>query len=171
LDASGVRSTSLDATRVGMEQVVWPGRFEVVVRDGQTIVLDGAHNVDSAHQLRAALDERFGSVPRAYVLGIAADKDVPGIVAALAPAAEIVATRSTNPRATDPAHLAEIARAQGIFATEASDVAIALSHARGQHPGQLIVVTGSLYMVAEAREALGLAEPSHESDFNPWATR
>ena len=38
-------------------------------------------------------------------------------------------------------------------------------------PGGLVVVTGSLYVVAEAREALGLAAPSGEAVYDPWATR
>jgi dihydrofolate synthase/folylpolyglutamate synthase len=71
----------------------------------------------------------------------------------------VIATASHNPRAAAPAAVADAARAAGLEATTAPSIAEALEQARGcARPDDLICVTGSLYAVAEAREALGLAE-------------
>jgi dihydrofolate synthase / folylpolyglutamate synthase len=172
LHQSGVCPVSLESIRTGIEQVSWPGRFELVKIGEVNAVLDGAHNVDSANKLRQALRETYGESPVVFVLGIAADKDVPGIVEALTPAAAIVATRSHNPRAADPESIAELARRNGLEASVADSVEAALLLASERAPdGSVIVVTGSLYVVAEAREALGLATATDEVAFNPWGTR
>jgi dihydrofolate synthase / folylpolyglutamate synthase len=172
LHFSGVCEVSLDSIRTGIEKVEWPGRFERVKASNTTVVLDGAHNVDSAQKLRTAIRETYGDVPVVLVLGIAADKDVPGIVAALAPAANVIATRSHNPRAADPEHIAGQARRNGMTAEVAPSVEHALRLATASaSPDAVVVVTGSLYVVAEAREALGLAVGENHTVFNPWGSR
>jgi folylpolyglutamate synthase/dihydropteroate synthase len=78
-------------------------------------------------------------------------------LAALAP--DVIATASHNPRAADPDRIVTAARAAGLRASLQPSVAAALDDARARvQPGGTILVTGSLYAVAEAREALGLAE-------------
>jgi dihydrofolate synthase/folylpolyglutamate synthase len=180
----GIMEVDLNAVRAGIERAVWPGRFEIVA-GRPTIILDGAHNVESALRLREAIFEEYCGRRMVLVLGIAADKDVAGIVTELcrnAPVAEgprsdanvdaVIATRSQHPRAADPAMIAGLARACRAPTETAATVTEALELARrAAGPDDLIVVTGSLYTVAEAREALGLAEPGEEPSFNPWATR
>jgi dihydrofolate synthase / folylpolyglutamate synthase len=179
LAAGGTFDVPLDAVRVGIERVVWPGRFEVL---GSTpsIVVDGAHNVESAVRLREALVDELGPRQPIFVLGIASDKDVPGIVAALCGRAAygeearpfVIATHANHPRATDPADIADLAARAGAQVRVAPTVAAAIADARAlAGPADVIVVTGSLYTVAEAREALGLAEHEAEPPFNPWAAR
>ncbi len=82
------------------------------------------------------------------------------MLAALAPLApRLIATASHNPRAADPDRIVALAAARGIAAERSADVPAALARARSAAaPDDLILVTGSLYAVAEAREALGLAE-------------
>ncbi|HCG28345.1 MAG TPA: bifunctional folylpolyglutamate synthase/dihydrofolate synthase, partial [Chloroflexi bacterium] len=71
----------------------------------------------------------------------------------------LIATASHNPRAADPTRIVELAIARGMAAERAGDIESALDTARRlATPDDLILVTGSLYVVAEAREALGLAE-------------
>jgi dihydrofolate synthase/folylpolyglutamate synthase len=179
----GIRQVDLAAVREGIEQVIWPGRFEIVAED-PTIVLDGAHNVESAARLREAIQEEYGPRRTVFVIGIAADKDVAGIVAELTrrepsggdspdgPAPTVVATRAQHPRAADPGAIADLARGLGSPTKVGPTVAEALQMARSAAgTDDLIVVTGSLYTVAEAREALGIAEHRDEPSFNPWATR
>ena len=172
LHFSGVCEVGLDAIRTGIERVEWPGRFEQLSAMGVSFVLDGAHNVDSARKLRDALRETYGGRPLVLVLGIARDKDLPGIVDALTPAQIVIATRSRNSRAADPGEIASLARSTGTEALVAYSVGQALERAT-EHAEQdaVVVVTGSLYVVAEAREALGLAVDSDHFDFDPWASR
>jgi dihydrofolate synthase/folylpolyglutamate synthase len=171
LHHEGPIQVPLKAIRTGIEDVAWPGRFEVV-SETPTIVVDGAHNVASAERLDEALQARFGDLEPVYVLGMAADKDAEGIVRALSRARRIVATRAHHPRALDPARIAQLAREYGVESVAAEPVAEALRVGRlCAGADGVVVATGSLYIVAEAREALGLAEPSGEATFNPWATR
>jgi dihydrofolate synthase/folylpolyglutamate synthase len=139
----------------------WPGRLEVA---GQAplLVLDGAHNGDSAHKLAAALRAEFGYERLRLVLGTLRDKDLDAILAALLPhASTLILTRSRHPRAhTDLDRVA--AAAQPHLRGDlhlVPDVAAALDQARAlASPADLICVTGSLSVVGDARIALGLAE-------------
>lgn len=149
------------ALRRGLVEVQWPGRLEVV-HERPCVVVDGSHNVDSAERLARAMREEFTWRRLTLVLGIARDKDIPGIVRALAPLAdEVVAVASHSPRAARPERILAAASALQlpVAAHEAGSVAEALDAALAQAaPEDLILVTGSLYVVAEAREALGLAQ-------------
>ena len=169
LQLAGLATIDKEALQAGIEQVVWPGRFELVAHHPTTIA-DGAHNVDSAHRLREALNEELASPEMVFVVGIADDKDIVGIVHALLPTRLLVATRARHPRAADPERIAAAARASGVATIIAPDVGQAVGLARsGARATDVVVATGSLYVVAEVREALGLAEPSGEAAFRPWA--
>lgn len=148
----------------GLATAQWPGRLEII--DGKIpIVIDGAHNADSAHKLVRSLEEVYPSRRLILILGTSQDKDIQGILAALLPGtATLILTRSRHPRArTDLEELATIARAlltprpcpTIIFAPEMPDaLAQAQQHAAPDH---LICITGSLFVAAAARETLGLA--------------
>lgn len=147
--------------RSALAAVRWPGRLEVHrVRqiDGRlvTVVLDGAHNVDSAQRLAQALREGVVRHRRALlVLGTSRDKDLPGIAAALAPVCvRAWAVAAANPRSR-PAEEVAGALSPLLPAEPAPSVAAGLRaaiHAAG--PGDLVLVTGSLYVVGEALAAL-----------------
>ena len=132
-----------------------PGRLEVM---GQAplIVADGAHNDESAAALAAALKDYFTWRRCFLVLGCNRDKDVRGIAFKLARLAQlIICTRFENPRAMDPFVMIQEVGFLGPAAVAEESVAdaldTALSHAEAE---DLVVVTGSLYVVAEARERL-----------------
>ena len=80
-------------------------------------------------------------------------KDAAGMVAALAPAVDlVVATRSSHPHAAAPARLAGLARDEGIAAVVVEEPAAALARAREEAgPGGTVVVAGSLYLLADLR--------------------
>ncbi len=147
------------AVESGLARVHWPGRLEVICRD-PLVVADGAHNGHSAQMLAAALRDNFAYRQLILVLGTSADKDVEGIVAALAPEASLViATRSHHPRAADPERLAAAARSLCPHVEIARDLPSALALATAlATPAELVCVAGSLFMVAGAREHYGLAE-------------
>lgn len=145
--------------RAALRDVRWPGRLELVHRSPD-IWVDGAHNVDSTVRMVAALRAIAGSRPVTVVLGIGRDKDIAGIVRALAPLQpQIVATASHNPRAAEPEQIAQAAQLAGLDVVTAPSVAEALETLLESAPAEMVIcVTGSLYTVAEAREAMGLAE-------------
>jgi dihydrofolate synthase/folylpolyglutamate synthase len=148
----------------GLASARWPGRMEIVAGP-PPIVLDGAHNGDSAHKLSESLDQLFPGRRRVFVLGVTQGHSVEHIMAELVPTAgALVLTRSRHPRAlTDLEALA--ARAEPLLRREAGagplliadDVPEALERARAlAAQDDLICVTGSLFVVAAAREALGI---------------
>lgn len=152
-----------DMVADGIAKARWPGRFEVV--DGPEkaaapageVVLDAAHNPNGAAALARALAQEFPGERATLVLGCHRDKDLGGILAALAPVARrVVAVRARHPRARAAEEIADAARAAGLEAEVAGGVANGL--ARGRASGGLTVVCGSLAVVGEAREALGLSD-------------
>ncbi|MHB1133132.1 MAG: bifunctional folylpolyglutamate synthase/dihydrofolate synthase [Chloroflexota bacterium] len=149
-----------EAIATGLATVRWPARFEVAGRR-PWVVIDGAHNDDSAWRLREALAEQFPDQRLFLVLGTSADKDLAGIVAALAPAAsEVLCTRSRHPRSASVESLLALCQAQGVVARPAADVATALRQALTlAGPEDVVCAAGSLFVAAEAREALGLGQP------------
>lgn len=140
-----------EAVRQGLERVAWPGRIEVLSRS-PLVIADGAHNDDSARRLRETLEEWFPGRDWTLVIGMLADKDHAAFMRELAPlATHLIVTRSRHPRATDPAHLKEIACALGVRAEIAPNVGAALELALSL--GDAVCFTGSLSIAAEAREA------------------
>lgn len=147
----------------GLAAARWPGRLEIARREPLTVV-DGAHNADSAARLRQALADLFPGRPLTLVLGASLDKDVAGIARALAPAAaRVILTVSTHPRSA-PLDLLrrEVERsglAGGTPVEAFPTVAAALDRGGAvAGSGGLICATGSLFVVADARAHLGLAE-------------
>ncbi|HIC93960.1 MAG TPA: bifunctional folylpolyglutamate synthase/dihydrofolate synthase [Anaerolineae bacterium] len=149
----GVR-ISEDGLREGLRRVRWPGRLEVLGRR-PFLVVDCAHNADSAQKLAAALRELFAYRDLILIFGASADKDIRGMMRALLPLArEVILTRAHHPRAADPGALWEEARSLGWEAAIGGDVADALSQALElADEDDLVCVTGSTFVVAEAREA------------------
>lgn len=148
-----------EGIRLGFEQVDWPGRLEVL-EQAPLLVLDAAHNGESAWRLRAALDAMFPQRPLVLIFGASADKDVAGMFAALLPAADVlIAAQAVHPRALDPAAIADQAAVAGFAGPiyQIPNVAEALAQARAlAGPTGMVLVTGSLFVVGEARTVCGL---------------
>ena len=148
-----------DVIREGFAAVRSPGRLEVIRRDGVApVVLDGAHNPAGARSLATALGTEFAFRHRVFVLGILGDKDIEAMVAELLPVADhIVVTQAPSERAASAEQLAKIVRASGRSVETAADVDEALELAAGlAAETDAVIVTGSLYTVGAARDALGL---------------
>jgi dihydrofolate synthase/folylpolyglutamate synthase len=153
---------NLDVVSSAIGDVRWPGRFEVVGAS-PAIILDGAHNVESIERLVTTIQAEYPGQRSVVVLGTSRDKDADGILHALAKlGGPLITVQSHNPRALDARSLAERARSAGIVASAFEHVGDALDAARDDGTAaDVILVTGSLYVVAEAREALGLAVTSN----------
>jgi dihydrofolate synthase/folylpolyglutamate synthase len=123
---------------------------------------DGAHNPHGARALRRAWREGLGDAPAALVLGCSRDKDLEGLLDALAgPWSEVVACAPESGRALPADELARrAAAAWDVPARPAASVAEALATALDGLPrGGRALVTGSLFTVGEAMAALGDPPP------------
>ena len=132
------------------------GRFQVVPGDVEW-VLDVAHNVPAAEGLRANLM----LLPRRRTLavcGVLGDKDIAGIMAAIAPAIDAwVLAGLEGPRAVPTDELAARLPASARILTQERDVAAACRAARAAAAsGERIVVFGSFLTVGPALEFLGI---------------
>ncbi len=138
----------------GFEKVHWPGRFEFLSRD-PLLVVDSAHNRDSALKLRLAIDDYLPGVPVILLFGASEDKDVAGMFAELVPRVrQVITTQSIHPRAMDANKLVELAHQFGKPAQAVLPVELALDTAL-QLAGQeaAVVAAGSLFVAAAVREA------------------
>ena len=142
------------AIRAGVEQVVWPGRLELLRWRGVDVLVDGAHNPAGARALASYLHDTYRA-PSPMVVGIMGDKKIDEIIGALAPAAAMfVFTAARTPRAAPPADLLARAAAiaPGVPAIAIADPIAGLEHARAA--GSPVVVAGSLYLAGEIRAVL-----------------
>ncbi len=153
LRASGQPECAWDETalRQGLRDVRWSARLEIVGQQ-PTIVVDGAHNADSIQKMLVTLHDLFTFRRLLVVLGINVDKDLPGMIAALAGIDQVILTRALNPRS------ATLAQMQELFAQHAPDVQVSSAETSREAmdlactlagPDDLICATGSLYMAAE----------------------
>lgn len=139
----------------GFLDVSWPGRFEIA-RTTPTIILDSAHNQDSALRLRQTMDKYFPNRDVILLFGSSEDKDVRGMYTHLLPIVNtLIVTRSTHPRAMETNILVELAGDWGkqIIQTESVEEGIQKALAEGQQHS-IILVTGSIFIVAAARDIL-----------------
>ncbi len=134
-----------------------PGRLEIVRRD-PLVVLDGAKNLEGAAAAAAAVEEEFGaSRSEILVVGMLKGKDASQMLEALdASRARLVVTcPAPSPRTQEASVVASAARSLGCEAIEAESVAEALEIAlEAAEEEDLVLVTGSLYVVGAARAAL-----------------
>lgn len=145
-------TVSSEAVRDGIRGVRWAGRLEVVSRN-PLIVLDGAQNRASANALAKAIKKIFEYKRLVLVLGVSKDKDIAGILKELLPLSDsIILTKSkVAERALEPSKIKELITS-GLEAGLSSSVEEALDLARSKADrGDLILITGSLFIVGEAR--------------------
>ena len=137
----------------GMKDVNWEGRLQVISRH-PLVIVDGAHNQDSAQKLRQALKQYFKFEKALLIIGMSSDKDLAGIVNELAPAfSQVIVTRSRHPRAMDTAPIAAEFRKHGIEAQQTDDISEAVPLAlKRSGKNDMICVTGSLFIAAGAIE-------------------
>jgi dihydrofolate synthase/folylpolyglutamate synthase len=152
----------------GLSAVPWPGRFQVLARGAQTLVLDGAHNPAGAAALAATLRAEFPGQPATLILGVLEDKNWEPICRALAPiCARIIAVPVDNSRTANPEKVVSVFRAAQPRAvlSVAPSVAEALALTRRD---DVVVIAGSLYLIGEVMELLGLGHAAHERALNEW---
>lgn len=132
----------------GIRQTRWPGRLEIVRRQPLTYV-DGAHNPAAAQRLAQFIHRHFEDREIWLVFGVMRDKAVAEITNILFPlATRIILTRANQPRALEPESIGPYTATQSV--PEALDLLQAAP------PNAVVFITGSLFVVGEALQHLGL---------------
>ena len=156
LKAQGMKIQD-DLAMEGLARVYVPGRMETIRQDPR-ILVDGAHNAASVQALMRALGQHIPYDSMVVIFGCAADKDIPGMMEQISTGADkVIFTRAqNNPRAADPKDLAEAyeersGRVAQVTPTLADALRIAGSAVSRE---DLICVTGSFYLVGEAKTLL-----------------
>ena len=157
LAARGVRLPAA-AVLTGCREARWPGRLERCP-DEPRLWWDGAHNPQGAEALARLWREEALPDVAALALAVSADKPLEAMLeplARIAPARRLIATRSRSERAMPAERVAAIAGAAGWNVRPAADVPAACRLAlEGAAPDAPALLTGSLFAVGEAMEALG----------------
>jgi dihydrofolate synthase/folylpolyglutamate synthase len=142
--------------RQGLKSASWSGRFEICGTN-PSLILDCAHNLDSFKTLTASLSELFPHKKKIWVIGIMKDKLLTEVTELISDYADhIVATQPKNDRSASSEQIRE---AFANFAKPidlADEIPVALDRAfQVAEPDDLIVVTGSLFTIAEAKQVIG----------------
>lgn len=153
INAAGFPVTDA-AIRTGLAAAVWPGRLELFAGEPR-VLLDGAHNPAGALSLCEALKD-FSYKRLFLVIGMMADKAWQDTVAPLLGLADAVITvEPMLDRALPAEELACYCREAGVDAFSAGAVSAGLAQAKSSaSPGDVVLVTGSLFTVGEARALL-----------------
>ena len=140
----------------GIRRTQWPGRLERMTSAGMEWVLDVAHNPAGAWALRAGLRSILeGPGPKILIFSCLRDKPVAEMAQILFPLFERVIVAPIHAaRAAAVEDLLAAAKATGTAASAAESVREALKMAQENAAGGVVVVSGSVYLVGEARAML-----------------
>jgi dihydrofolate synthase / folylpolyglutamate synthase len=143
----------------GFANTVVPGRLETLRPedpDAPLVVLDVAHNPDGVSALVGSLVEAFPFERAVVVLGVLGDKDYNGMLQELTRMpCTLIATQAQTVRSVEPGDLLKAARGAGLDCEVVDDVASAVKRAvEISAPGDIVCITGSHYVVGEARSFL-----------------
>jgi dihydrofolate synthase/folylpolyglutamate synthase len=146
--AAALALQSVGISPEGIENAVWPGRLEQI-SPNPDIILDGAHNPAGARALARYLERFYAGRKIWMIYGAMRDKAVDEIAGILFPlASHLILTAPDNARALRPEALAELTDRGSI----APDIRAALEQVRaGASEDNVIIITGSLFLVGEAR--------------------
>lgn len=163
-----------EAVRSGLANVQWAGRSQRVERPGGgVLLLDGAHNPGGIAALCDTLATEFPGRRPVFIVGVMEDKDWGAMSRLLAPSASrILVAPVASARRLDPEQAAAACRAVApeLPVQTCDSLGDALRRTERE---PLTVVTGSLYLIGEALEQLGLATTpaADEKPLNEWTGR
>ncbi|MGH9511763.1 MAG: bifunctional folylpolyglutamate synthase/dihydrofolate synthase [Terriglobales bacterium] len=149
-----------ESIECGIRQTRWPGRFQVLPAKPGTpeFIFDVAHNPAGAWALRSTLSACYANRRIVFVFGAMRDKAISEIAEILFPLAQtVIATRADNPRSATIDEIRQAAVRASTDIEGSEDVASALGRAAAlAESEEVVVVTGSIYVVGEAMHALGV---------------
>ncbi|MDR2736369.1 MAG: hypothetical protein LBB49_02260, partial [Gracilibacteraceae bacterium] len=153
---SGINLMALSSCQLSID-VKWPGRLELIrctyLDKTVRVLLDGAHNEDGVRVLREALVQGYPRRRLVICFAMLADKAVEASLGVLMPLGDaFVMTRPPSSRAGDWKKLASMVRGAGYLCVEEENIESAMRRAMSLCGEEdLLCVTGSLYMLAQAR--------------------
>lgn len=147
----------------GLSKTTIEGRMEVVKHSTPKVIVDGAHNAASIDAMMKAIGQHIPYDSMIVIFGCCGDKDVDGMLERITSGADkVIFTRVNNIRSSDPHELAaRYTELYGKMAQVAETLEEALSIAnRAVTKEDLICVTGSFYLVGEAKRYFSAAHPT-----------
>jgi len=153
LKTSGL-DVSDEAIQKGFAEIKWPSRFDIIRRD-PPVVIDVAHNRESALRLRQTLDTFFPDIPVILLFCTLEDKDISGMLEELSSRVErVIATQADHPRAPSVEWIAEQVRKAGLPVEAVIPVAAALDRTLELAGKEKLVLTaGSVAFAGEVMNA------------------
>jgi len=156
-----------EAIVAGIARARWPGRFEIIPGD-PPFILDAAANPPAAEVLAATLDEFLAPDERlVLVTGALKDKETARMCRALVPRADEVIV--TEPASTRRFRAEELYYTAGRYAlgrpvrvVDRLDEALDAARVRMRGRKGFVLVTGSIFLLAQAREVLGIVEAAQD---------
>jgi dihydrofolate synthase / folylpolyglutamate synthase len=150
---------TIEAIRQGVEGTFFPGRFEVL-RKRPDVVIDGAHTLEGMRLLKSSFRRIYPRIKPLMLLGILKDKNYPELVRIISSIArEVVCVPPQGNRALDPEELAAHVREQGVGARAFGDIIQGFDKLMElSGPQDVILATGSLYMIGPVRRACGIED-------------
>jgi dihydrofolate synthase/folylpolyglutamate synthase len=129
------------------------------------LVVDSAHNRDSARKLRQAIEDYFPGKPVTLIFGASEDKDISGMFAELLPTcSRLIVTHAPHPRAADMNTLIKSAGSYSCSVISADTVEIALQFSLDPgEPDGVVLAAGSLFVATAVRTAWFNRQPPNES--------
>ncbi len=154
-ERGAVPALSEESVTQGIARVRWPGRCQLV-EGTPPVILDGAQNAESARVLKETVRELFPGRPVILIVGTSADKDLEGMAGVWgAWAKRVILTRAAHPRAASLDSLEKAFAAAAVSVERSESVDEALQKAKEKTaPGDLIAVSGSLFVAGEALKRL-----------------
>lgn len=153
LNKRGILKISLDDIKVRIKKSTWKGRMEIVSRD-PLIILDGAHNFDGIKRLVESLDN-FKFKKLHLIMSILADKEHKKMLEEIASYTdEVVFVNLDYKRGTSPEELSREASEYGLKGQVMTIDEALTYYKKSYQEGDLILITGSLYFVSEARSKI-----------------
>ena len=152
VDQQGI-NIDLNSIQNGFASAFWPGRFEIVQKR-PPVILDCAHNRDSAAKLRLTLEEYYPNSYIRLIFGASEDKDIKGMLDELMPKVkDLITVKSYHPRAIDPDELVEMAQKYKHPVHCVEHIPEAIDKALTTiDQDEVVLITGSIFVVAEARK-------------------
>lgn len=147
----------------GLSKTVIEGRMEVVKSQPPQVIVDGAHNAASIDAMMKAIGQHIPYDSMIVIFGCCGDKDVDGMLERITSGADkVIFTRVNNIRSADPHELAgRYVELYGKMAQVAETLEEALSIAnRAVTKEDLICITGSFYLVGEAKKHFNATAPT-----------
>ena len=144
-----------DSIARGIATTVWPGRIEKI-QSHPDVYLDGAHNPSAARELAHFVEESLKGKKIFLLYGALRDKAVDEVAGLLFPLAEeVILTAPATSRAISAMQLEEVAAHYANKSATIADSGEAIDYALSKaSPGDVIFITGSLYLVGQLRHYL-----------------